>query len=48
MRRRNFITLFGGAAIGFPLTTWARQPGKVPAIGFLWASVADALTVPFW
>jgi putative ABC transport system substrate-binding protein len=47
MRRRNFIALLGGAAVGFPLTTWAWQPGKVPAIGFLWPSATGALAVPF-
>jgi putative ABC transport system substrate-binding protein len=47
MIRRNFIALLGGAAVGFPLTTWARQPGKVLAVGFLWPSVTPAHTVPF-
>ena len=41
MQRREFITLVGGAAVGWPIAVRAQQPARMPIVGVLLAEANE-------
>ncbi|MGB6816961.1 MAG: ABC transporter substrate-binding protein, partial [Pseudolabrys sp.] len=48
MRRREFITLIGGAAAAWPFAVRAQQPERMRRIGILLPAAADNTEFQAW
>ena len=46
MKRRTFMKLFAGVAVGWPLTTVAQDTGRIRRLGMLMPFPREALRIP--